>query len=285
MKIWDTPYSDSRNCQAYLAYKGHDFKKWLENPLAKSMPWLILSPKYGYIEPTEMISDYKVTYDDDETRPRTISELRTQVIQEKRFGRSMNSWKKIYVVWNEKRDLFNRVVDSFSGLGPDVDYYFSSDIPDSPETKISIQPKIIHSTKILIDGSNVARFGNSGETGRFGNILLILNELERLGYNDYLIFCDANLIYLLDDKTTFRKMREKEQIIDVPANTPADFWILKYAKQFEDKGVPVKIVTKDKFKEWKEEEDWVKNNYKRLRVPFTIVEGKVQLYNLRPRFS
>ncbi|MCX6654355.1 MAG: hypothetical protein NTY03_04445 [Candidatus Bathyarchaeota archaeon] len=137
----------------------------------------------------------------------------------------------------------------------------------------------------MIDGSNVARFGIPGENASFGNILLILNELAKLGYEDYLIFCDANLIYLMDNKVAFEKMRENGKIYDVPANYSADYWILKFAKKFEEDGDTVRIITRDKFKEWKEEEDWVKNNYRRLHVNFMIVKNKVELSNLKPRFS
>ena len=40
---------------------------------------LILSPKFGYIEPDVKISNYKVTFDNDETRPVIDRDLNMQV--------------------------------------------------------------------------------------------------------------------------------------------------------------------------------------------------------------
>ena len=123
MKIWDTPQGICKFYPAYKAYIGNDFLRWRKNPVSVNKPWLILSPKFGYIEPELMISNYNVTFDDEDTRPITDRDLRIQVKLEKRFERELSSWKKVFVVWNNNSIFFNKVKNSFEGFDSEVDYY------------------------------------------------------------------------------------------------------------------------------------------------------------------
>jgi len=78
-KVWD---SDSTRgpCRAKEAYTGSPFKvnrKYAEKFAEK---WVILSAKYGYINPDFVIpGDYNVTFKDQRTQPVSSSVLKEQV--------------------------------------------------------------------------------------------------------------------------------------------------------------------------------------------------------------
>ncbi|OGD55352.1 hypothetical protein A3K78_07050 [Candidatus Bathyarchaeota archaeon RBG_13_52_12] len=104
---------------------GHDFQDWLKNPVSGKKPWLILSPKFGYNKPDVKISNYKVTFDNEETLPITDRDLNMQVKNEKRYDRELSSWKKVFVLWNNNSVFFIKVKNSFEESA-EVDYYSDS---------------------------------------------------------------------------------------------------------------------------------------------------------------
>jgi len=58
-KIWDDNPATPKNVRAANAYRGTRFLKWLESPKS---PWIILSAKYGLIDPRHWITNYNVTF-------------------------------------------------------------------------------------------------------------------------------------------------------------------------------------------------------------------------------
>lgn len=89
-KIWQTDHNAPPYVPARYAYRGDDFMaftRWLEEIRAESrgFRWLILSAKYGYIEPWHPINDYDVTFADPQTGPISDDALYSQVMFQTRW--------------------------------------------------------------------------------------------------------------------------------------------------------------------------------------------------------
>lgn len=85
-KIWDK-IPDYGVCQARDAYTGSPFRVNQEYAETFAEKWIILSAKYGYIEPEFVIpKNYNVTFKDPKTNPVTVATL-IQQIQEKSLKR------------------------------------------------------------------------------------------------------------------------------------------------------------------------------------------------------
>ena len=78
-KIWEMN-PNARPTLAKNVYTGPPFKVNREYAEIFSDKWVILSPKYGFIEPDFIISeDYNVRFNDPKTNPILLSTLREQV--------------------------------------------------------------------------------------------------------------------------------------------------------------------------------------------------------------
>ena len=87
-KVWDVDASAPPYVPARLAYRGDGFLKFLRfiEPLeGKGVRWLILSAKYGFIEPWHPITNYDVSFDDPTTGPISDDALRNQVLYQTRW--------------------------------------------------------------------------------------------------------------------------------------------------------------------------------------------------------
>jgi len=89
-KIWNEDPDAPSYVPARHAYRGKNFRefiKWLDsNEIeSKQFRWLILSAKYGYIEPWHPIGNYDVTFDDEKTGPISDETLYSQVMFQKRW--------------------------------------------------------------------------------------------------------------------------------------------------------------------------------------------------------
>jgi len=102
-KIW----SQKRNVDEYVpaisAYTGKtvtNFLKFLKEKRLeeKGFKWIILSAKYGYVEPSHPIRNYNVTFNDVATGPISDDSLYAQVMYQKRWGNvSLRNFKKVIV--------------------------------------------------------------------------------------------------------------------------------------------------------------------------------------------
>lgn len=117
-KIWDSDSETSYYVPAKDAYKGKtvtEFKKWrdLNNFEERGFKWLILSGKYGFIEPTQPISHYDVTFSNPQSGPISVESLIRQVKGQKRWEEQirLDSFGKIYCLANEV--YLNRVRCAF----------------------------------------------------------------------------------------------------------------------------------------------------------------------------
>ena len=78
-KIWENK-PNARPTLAKNAYTGPPFKVNREYAETFSDKWVILSAKYGFIEPDFVIpEDYYVAFNDPKTNPISLSKLREQV--------------------------------------------------------------------------------------------------------------------------------------------------------------------------------------------------------------
>lgn len=83
----------------------------------------------------------------------------------------------------------------------------------------------------IIDVSNVARVGRVGKLNR---LIMVTDELRRIGM-DFILIADASLRHCIDDKETYEKMLENGTIIQAPAGSDADIYMLKVAEQNANK--------------------------------------------------
>ena len=101
---------------------------------------------------------------------------------------------------------------------------------------------------------------------------MVIDDLRDKGFNDILTIVDASLKYQIEDKSILDEMKRKERIKESPARTDADNFIIKYAKDNN-----AFIITNDTFKkDWKDKDEWVKENIDRHRMPFMISDGVVE---------
>lgn len=122
---------------------------------------------------------------------------------------------------------------------------------------------------ILVDAANVA-FTNHDEPharGSVDNILAMRRALVSLGYQPIFI-ADASLRYAVDHPELLNELEESGEILQAPAGTDADYFLLAYA---ERQGLP--IVSNDVFRDRRDEFP----EASRRRVPFMIVDGEVIL--------
>jgi hypothetical protein len=98
---------------------------------------------------------------------------------------------------------------------------------------------------IIIDGMNVMMAGE--KTGKVAKLEKVLDALERAGLYTCTI-CDATVKHKVENWLIFEKKYEKwmnKKIFICPANTPADAWIIPFAR--DNKAL---ILSNDTFKEW-----------------------------------
>ncbi len=102
-KIWDEDPNAPSFVPAILAYRGTSFTTFLEYVTKNNVKWwLILSAKYGFIEPWHPIENYNVSFNKPDTGPITDDALRNQVLYQTRWNytgspRKLNSFKTIHV--------------------------------------------------------------------------------------------------------------------------------------------------------------------------------------------
>lgn len=108
-KIWDMDPESPVYVPAQYAYRGQAFAEFMkikEERLLKGRPlrWLILSAKYGFIEPWHPISNYDVSFDDETTGPISSETLKKQALYQKRWtqGLVLNRFEEILFIGNDR---------------------------------------------------------------------------------------------------------------------------------------------------------------------------------------
>ena len=104
-KIWSLRKDAERYVPAKDAYVGDNFKQWIEKDInnpkltVKGFRWIILSGKYGFIEPEHPISDYDVNLNNPAHGPMSKESLTGQAHKQPRFDDKLllNEFKEIVV--------------------------------------------------------------------------------------------------------------------------------------------------------------------------------------------
>ena len=128
--------------------------------------------------------------------------------------------------------------------------------------------------KIVVDGSNVAWGGGSrveGDIPKTENLELVLQALEKKGFDKIITVVDASLKHEIDDKRLFQSLKKRYGIVESPAGTDADQFIIEHVinnKCF--------LISNDTFRDWKDRDSWIAENIDKHRMSFIILDGSVQ---------
>ena len=129
-------------------------------------------------------------------------------------------------------------------------------------------------SNFVVDGANVA-FGTQkfAEIAKLSNLEKLMKKLEFFGINQYKIICDKSLFHKIDEPEKYNQYIEKGDIIETPAGTEADYFILQYAL---DKNAF--IISNDMYKDFYNAfgKDWIKKK----RITFTFIEQEIFLDKL-----
>ena len=108
-KIWDK-YPTAGPTKAEDVYKGPPFKVNREYAEKYGDRWVILSAKYGFIDPSFIISEnYDVTFKDPSTKPISVRALKEQIKQ-----KALDGFDVVVVLGG--KDYADVVCNAFGGL-------------------------------------------------------------------------------------------------------------------------------------------------------------------------
>lgn len=120
-KIWDSAaVSTPRFVPAKQAYLGDAIRSWLADPRASTERWLILSARYGFIDPDQPVENYDVTFKLPLTGPIPDDALAAQVRYQVRWADAVPIRQFTRVVVHGHRDYFDRVRTAFAPVGAQV---------------------------------------------------------------------------------------------------------------------------------------------------------------------
>ncbi|NPA85233.1 MAG: hypothetical protein GXO07_04415 [Crenarchaeota archaeon] len=136
--------------------------------------------------------------------------------------------------------------------------------------------RVPHSVAV-VDASNVVLHGpKPNNKGRIENLLIVMDALKKRGFEVYAV-ADASLRYKVDKPEVLEKLLNKGKVLQTPAGTPADYFILSIAER--EYGL---IISNDVFKEWREQFPWVRDKYR--VVKYLIAGNEVYFYpDVRPK--
>ena len=140
-------------------------------------------------------------------------------------------------------------------------------------TFIRILEKPVSTSTAIVDGSNVAWGEGSreeGDTPQVKNLESVLFALQDEGFEKIVTIVDASLKHEIDEPEFFEGLGKDFEILEVPGGTSADEFILKELIREN-----ARVITNDKFEEWKQQDPWLKKNIDRFRVPFEFLDDKV----------
>lgn len=141
--------------------------------------------------------------------------------------------------------------------------------------------------KILVDGSNIA-FATYNIVGRkkiakFSNIKLIIDFLEHLKNKNpqvsisFFILCDSTLRYRIDYPNKLEELIHKGKIIQSPAGTQTDDFLLNYLKKNH---LNTCIISNDTFHQCPKDLEKDKNSW---RIPYLIFDNQILIPKLEQK--
>jgi hypothetical protein len=143
------------------------------------------------------------------------------------------------------------------------------------------------SVHYIVDGSNVALEARTfKEGGRLSQIELLTAKLEETEGAAVTVIVDANLRHHIDRKDDMEVMIKDRRILQAPAQTDADEFILLTAEYHKSSGEEVIIVSNDRFqdyiKKFKPRFDWVKSSQQKFMFVFShegseVIEAMISI--------
>jgi hypothetical protein len=126
----------------------------------------------------------------------------------------------------------------------------------------------------IVDGSNVALEARTfKEGGRLRQLELIMDKLEQEKGAAVTVIVDANLRHHIDRKDDLEVMIKDRRVLQAPAQTDADEFILLTAEAHRSRGEKVVIISNDRYqdylKRFKPRFDWVKDAQRRFMFVFS----------------
>ena len=94
----------------------------------------------------------------------------------------------------------------------------------------------------IIDASNVARLGS--EKAKIGRLQNAFNKLASINLK-FTCIADANLRHLIDNREEYEKMIDESLVIQAPAGSRADTFILRLARELSHECVTSYLMTND----------------------------------------
>ena len=139
----------------------------------------------------------------------------------------------------------------------------------------------------IVDGSNVALETRTfKEGGRLQQIELVVEKLAKTDGAAITILVDANLRHHIDRKDDLEIMIKDRKVLQAPAQTDADEFILQTAEAHRSRGEDVVIITNDRYleylKKYKPRFDWVRDAVKQFMFVFSsdgsqVIEAIISL--------
>ncbi|MCQ2973046.1 MAG: Zc3h12a-like ribonuclease [archaeon] len=124
--------------------------------------------------------------------------------------------------------------------------------------------------KVVIDASNVAFYSKDNDgKAKFSNIMAAVKALEE-SEDEFVIIADASLRHEIDDKESFLKLLENDNVEEVPPGNDADYFIIELANN-----VNAKILSNDKYRDYAAEF----RNINSMRIPFSFEGNRLRLGN------
>ncbi len=130
------------------------------------------------------------------------------------------------------------------------------------------------SVHYIVDGSNVALEARTFKQGGcLKQIELVMEKLGKTEGSAVTVLVDANLRHHIDRKDDLERMINERRVLQSPAQTDADEFILQTAEAYRSRGQKVIIITNDRYldyiKKYKPRFDWVKETAKQFMFVFT----------------
>ena len=131
-----------------------------------------------------------------------------------------------------------------------------------------------HSVHYIVDGSNVALEAHTfKEGGKLRQIELVMEKLRKEENAAVTVLVDANLRHHIDRKDDLERMINDRTVLQAPAQTDADEFILMTAEAYRSRDQKVYIITNDRYldyiKKYKPRFDWVKRFTKQFMFVFS----------------
>ncbi|MCC6186890.1 MAG: hypothetical protein IT256_07045 [Chitinophagaceae bacterium] len=132
----------------------------------------------------------------------------------------------------------------------------------------------LQNRRVMVDGSNVAYNSNGAKDSkpRIANMILMVKELKKLGFEEIKVVIDAALKHRLVDPELEPELQALCKYTMAPAATTADTFIILAVKSMH-----CLVVSNDQFRDWKMKDPWVAQNIDFYRLSFLIDDGRVLL--------